>query len=57
MSLEEGKTGQGYCRESIEGPSARQTIRFRLVGGGEKGEIKLWNFNNGQCIQVLDKGM
>eukprot|EP00731_Ephydatia_muelleri_P033230 Em0026g50a len=28
----------------------------RLVGGGEKGEIKLWNFNNGQCIQVLDKG-
>ena len=28
----------------------------RLVGGGEMGEIKLWNFNNGQCIQVLDKG-
>ena len=29
----------------------------RLVTGARNGAIKLWNYNNGQCIRSLDKGM
>lgn len=29
----------------------------RLVTGARNGTIKLWNYNNGQCIRSLDKGM
>ena len=25
----------------------------RLVTGGKDGSIKLWNFNNGECLRVL----
>ena len=24
--------------------------------GGDNGKIQVWNYNNGQCIRVLDKG-
>ena len=29
---------------------------FRVVTCGDNGEIKLWNYSNGQCIRILDKG-
>ena len=24
---------------------------------GDNGEIKLWNYSNGHCIRILDKGL
>lgn len=29
---------------------------LRVVTGGQNGKIKVWNYNNGQCVRVLDKG-
>lgn len=26
----------------------------RLITGGRDGSIKLWNFNNGACLSVLE---
>ncbi|XP_064389341.1 WD repeat-containing protein 64-like isoform X2 [Halichondria panicea] len=28
----------------------------RVVTGSQNGRIKVWNYNNGQCVRVLDKG-
>ena len=28
----------------------------RLVTGTQNGQLKLWNYNNGHCIRILDKG-
>lgn len=29
---------------------------YRLVTGGRDGFLKIWNFNNGQCLKILKKG-
>ncbi len=28
----------------------------RLVTGGRDGCLKMWNFNNGQCVKILSRG-
>ncbi len=28
----------------------------RVVTGGQNGRIKVWNYNNGQCVHVLEQG-
>ena len=33
------------------------TVFTRIATGGDNGEIKLWNYSNGHCIRILDKGM
>ena len=30
---------------------------YRIVTGGENGVIKLWNYSNGHCVRILDKGV
>jgi len=29
----------------------------KLVTGGQDGKIKIWNYNNGSCIRIMDKGI
>jgi len=29
---------------------------YRLITGGRDGLIKIWNYNNGHCLKVLQKG-
>ena len=29
----------------------------RVVTGGQNGQIKVWNYNNGHCVCMLDKGI
>ena len=33
---------------------AFDTTGRRLVTGGRDGSLKIWNFNNGACLRVLD---
>lgn len=28
----------------------------KLITGGQDGKIKVWNYNNGSCIRIMDKG-
>ena len=28
----------------------------KLITGGQDGKIKIWNYNNGSCIRIMDKG-
>lgn len=28
----------------------------KLITGGQDGKIKLWNYNNGSCVRIMDKG-
>ena len=29
----------------------------KLVTGGQDGKIKIWNYNNGSCVRIMDKGI
>ena len=29
---------------------------LRLITGGRDGCLKIWNFNNGQCLKILKRG-
>lgn len=33
------------------------THSCRLITGGKDGCLKVWNFNNGQCLKTLRRGM
>ena len=28
----------------------------RLITGGRDGRLRIWNYNNGHCIRMLEKG-
>ena len=29
----------------------------KLITAGQDGKIKIWNYNNGSCIRIMDKGI
>jgi len=29
----------------------------KLITAGQDGKVKIWNYNNGSCIRIMDKGM
>ena len=35
---------------------ANQLTLSRLVTGGRDGLLRIWNYNNGQCLRTLRKG-
>jgi len=44
-----------HCHGNMEITAmAFDTTRRRLVTAGRDGSIKIWNFNNGACLSVLD---
>ena len=49
-----------FC--NVHGDSPITTIMLddsgrKLVTGGQDGKIKIWNYNNGSCIRIMDKGI
>ena len=43
------------CHRNMEITAmAFDTTGRRLVTGGRDGSLKIWNFNNGACLRVLD---
>ena len=60
MSVWDADTGEktiqfSQCHGSMEITAmAFDNTGRRLITGGKDGSIKLWNFNNGACLSVLD---
>ena len=48
-----GKRCVAHCSWDVQ----NSLLLPRIVTGGDNGEIKLWNYSNGHCIRILDKGM
>ena len=57
--LRDNDGGRGERESEREREREREItviISSRLVTGTQNGKLKLWNYNNGHCIMLLDKG-
>lgn len=46
---------QAHNNNAVTAMSFDNTGR-RLITGGRDGRLKIWNYNNGHCLKVLEKG-
>jgi hypothetical protein len=47
---------QMCLNECLKERNKMKLPHYRLVTGGRDGILKIWNFNNGQCLKILKKG-